>query len=173
MVLATTCGSQFFSQIFTDSRLNKITYLLFILKSKQNGIFQGIFLTETLQDFFDNRKLVMQDYQKSRKFSVLPWYPYNSKYIVKKLLQAVQEKLCSSHFTAIPPSRLHRCKLSTQCECTVTPFFVQQIAAEWWRGRGGKLKRILGKNTIFKEHPAVYSIANFQLLTIHILQMRP
>ena len=31
--------------------------------------------------------------------------------------------------------------------------FVQPIAAECWRGRGGKLSRILGKNTIFTEHP--------------------
>ena len=31
--------------------------------------------------------------------------------------------------------------------------FVQPIAAECWRGRGGKLLRILGKNTIFHEHP--------------------
>ena len=53
-----------------------------------------------------------------------------------------------------PLPRLHRCKrpskLSTQCECTVTPigcFFVQPIAAECWRGRGGKLLRILGKKT--------------------------
>ena len=33
-------------------------------------------------------------------------------------------------------------------------FFVQPIGAECWRGRGGKLSRILGKkNTIFKKHP--------------------
>ena len=32
-------------------------------------------------------------------------------------------------------------------------FFVQLIAAECWQGRGGKLTRILGKNTIINEHP--------------------
>ena len=31
--------------------------------------------------------------------------------------------------------------------------FVPPIAAECWRGRGGKLSTILGKNTIFNEHP--------------------
>ena len=54
-----------------------------------------------------------------------------------------------------PLPRLHRCKrpskLSTQCECTVSPigwpFFVQPIAAKCWRGRGGKLSRFLGKRT--------------------------
>ena len=30
---------------------------------------------------------------------------------------------------------------------------VQPIAAECWRGRGGKLSRILGNNTIFNEQP--------------------
>ena len=63
------------------------------------------------------------------------------------LVQGVQEKFVQ------PLPRLHRCKrptkLSTLCECTVTPigwyFFVQPIAAECWRGRGGKLSRILGK----------------------------
>ena len=32
-------------------------------------------------------------------------------------------------------------------------FFEQPIAAEGWRGRGDKFSRILGKNTIFDEHP--------------------
>ena len=32
-------------------------------------------------------------------------------------------------------------------------FFLQPIAAECWRERGGKLSRILEKNTIFNEHP--------------------
>ena len=53
-----------------------------------------------------------------------------------------------------PLPRLHHCKrlskLSTQCECTVTPigllFFVQPIAAKCcWRGWGGKHSSILGK----------------------------
>ena len=30
---------------------------------------------------------------------------------------------------------------------------MQPIAAECWRERDGKLSRILGKNTIFNEHP--------------------
>ena len=60
-------------------------------------------------------------------------------------------------------------KLSTQYECRVTPigrqFFVQPIAAECLRGRSGKLSRILGKNTIFNEHPVFKSpffIKSFQ-----------
>jgi len=69
-------------------------------------------------------------------------------------------------FTATPPSRLHRCKrpskLSTLCKCTVIPigwlFYVQPIAAECWRGRTGRLSRILGKNTIFNEHPVVFFV---------------
>ena len=68
-------------------------------------------------------------------------------------VQRVQEKLCFLHNSLQPLPCLHRCKrslkLSTQCECTVTPigwnFFVQPIAVECWRGRGGKLSRILGK----------------------------
>ena len=46
--------SRIFFQIFADSKWNKITYLLFIVKSKQNRKFSGNFLTETFQDFFDN-----------------------------------------------------------------------------------------------------------------------
>ena len=33
--------------------------------------------------------------------------------------------------------------------------FVQPIAAESWRRRGGKLSSVLGKNTIFNEHPVL------------------
>ena len=71
-------------------------------------------------------------------------------------------KIVFFHNSLQPLPRLHRCKrpskFSTQCDCTVTHpigwnFFVQPIAAECWRGRGGKLLRILGKNTIFNEHP--------------------
>ena len=62
-------------------------------------------------------------------------------------------KIVLFHNLLQPLPRLHRCrrpsKLSTQCECTVSPigwyFFVQPIAADCWRGRGGKLLRILGK----------------------------
>ena len=69
-------------------------------------------------------------------------------------------KIVFFHNLLQPLPRLHRCKrpwkLSTQCECTVTPigwwFFVQPIVAEYWRGRGGKLSRIM-ENTIFNEHP--------------------
>ena len=65
-----------------------------------------------------------------------------------------------------PLPRIHRCKnpsmLSIQCDCKVNPFgwyfFVQPIAAECWRGRGGKLSRILGKNTIFNEHPVLQQL---------------
>ena len=61
-------------------------------------------------------------------------------------------KIVFFHNSLQPLPRLHRCKssskLSTQSKCTVTPidwqFFVQPIAVECWRGRGGKLSRILG-----------------------------
>ena len=67
---------------------------------------------------------------------------------ISKYIQDVQEKnFIFSQFAATPPCP-HRCtrpsKLLMQCECTVT-FFVQPIAAECWRGRAGKLSRILEK----------------------------
>ena len=84
--------------------------------------------------------------------------------------QGVQE-IAFFHNSLQPLPRLHCCKrplkLSTQCECTVTPigwqFFVQPIAAECWRGKSGKLSRILGKDTIFNEHPvsAIYMAGNY------------
>ena len=46
------------------------------------------------------------------------------------MLQGVQEKLCVFWLV-----------------------FCCTIAAECWRGRGGKFSRILEKNTIFYEHP--------------------
>ena len=70
----------------------------------------------------------------------------------KLFIYRVFRKNCVfSQFTASPP--LYRCKrpskLSTQCECSVTPIgwslIVQPIAAECWRGRGGKLSRVLCK----------------------------
>ena len=59
------------------------------------------------------------------------------------------------------PSPTYRCKrfskLSTQCECTVTPIgwpiSVTPIAAECLYGR--EIMKILGKNTIFPEHPVL------------------
>ena len=64
-------------------------------------------------------------------------------------------KILFFHNSLQPLPRLHRCKrplkLSTQCDCTVTTIgwklFVQPIAAACWRGRGGKLSRILEKKT--------------------------
>ena len=61
-------------------------------------------------------------------------------------------KIVFFHNSLQPLPRLHRCKssskFSTESECTVTPigwqFFVQPIAVECWRGKGGKLSRILG-----------------------------
>ena len=80
---------------------------------------------------------------------------------VSVLYTGCSGKIVFFHNSLQPIPRLHCCKrplkLSAQCECTVTPigwyFFVQPIAAECWRGRGGKLSRILGKNTILNEHP--------------------
>ena len=48
-------------------------------------------------------------------------------------------------------------KASVQSLLLAGNFFVQPIAAECWRGRGGKLSRILGKNAIFNEHPVYQS----------------
>ena len=46
-------------------------------------------------------------------------------YIIMNHIQGVQEKLCFFTIHCNPVPRLHRCKrpskLSTQCECTVTP----------------------------------------------------
>ena len=61
--------------------------------------------------------------------------------------------MCFSQNSLQPLPRLQCCKrpskLSTQCECTITPigwlFFVQPIAAECLRGRGGKLSRMFEK----------------------------
>ena len=79
------------------------------------------------------------------------------KKIIYVYIQGVQEKLYFFTINFNPFLAYIAVKLSTQCECTVTPigcsFIVQPIAAECWRGRGGKLSRILGKNTIFNEHP--------------------
>ena len=85
-------------------------------------------------------------------------------YDISGEIQGVQEK-CVFHNSLQPlPSGL-----STQCECTVTPigwyFFVQPIAAECWRGRGGKLSRVLGKNTIFNEHPVLHTHLQTAILT--------
>ena len=63
---------------------------------------------------FDHRMI----YYKDIWFLDLPWHS-------KVHLQGVQEKLCFFHNSLQPFPRLHRCKrpskLSTQCECTVTP----------------------------------------------------
>ena len=83
----------------------------------------------------------------------IPRHPVN--------IEGFPEKIVNFHNSLHPLPRLHGCKrpskISTQCECTVTPIgcycFVQPIAAECWRGRGGKLSRILGKNKIFPKHP--------------------
>ena len=61
------------------------------------------------------------------------------------------KRMC--HNSRQPLPRLYRCtkpsKLSTQCECTGTSigwyFLEQPMAAECWRGRGGKLPRIFVK----------------------------
>ena len=75
---------------------------------------------------------------------------YNS--VIGFHIQGVQEKLCFSQFTAIPPSptlleetfkALNAMRVYSHSYWLV--FYVQPIAAECWRGRGGKLSRILGK----------------------------
>ena len=78
----------------------------------------------------------------------------------------VFRKNCGFFYNSLQPlPRLHRCKrpskLSTQSECTVAPigwsFSLQPIGTERWRRRGGKLSKILEKNTIFDELPVFIS----------------
>ena len=72
-------------------------------------------------------------------------------------------KKCVLHNSLQPLPRLHFCKrpsnLSMQCECTVTPigwqFFVQPIAAECWRERGGKFWR--KHNIYWSLRPIIFS----------------
>ena len=75
-------------------------------------------------------------------------------------IKGVQEKLCS--FTIhCNPSLAYIVVRDLQCfqriasveSLLLAAFFVQPIAAECWRGRAGKLSRILEKKTIFNEHP--------------------
>ena len=60
-------------------------------------------------------------------------------------------KLCFFLYSLQLLLRLHRCKRSSQRNANVQSlllagyFFLQPIAADCWRGRGGKLSRILGK----------------------------
>ena len=77
----------------------------------------------------------------------------------------VFRKKCVFHYPLEPIVRLHiSCqrfsKLSTQRESTVVhigwpnwPISIRPIAAQCLRGRGGKLMKILGKNTIFPKYP--------------------
>merc|ERR1711860_278717 len=90
----------------------------------------------------------------------------------KKIYTGCSGNIVFFHNSLQPLPRLHRCKrpskLSAQCECTVSligwTFFVQPIGAECWRGRGGKPSRILGKNTIFNEHPVYCTFPQVRLL---------
>ena len=72
--------------------------------------------------------------------------------LISKYVQGVQEKLyfftinCNPSLAYIAVRYLQ----SSQCECIQSLliagiFFVQPIATECWRARGGKLLRILGK----------------------------
>ena len=64
------------------------------------------------------------------------------------------------HNSLQPLPRLHRCKrpsnsqrnVSVQSPVMAGNVFVQPIAAECWRGRGGKLSRILGIKHNVNEH---------------------
>ena len=70
-------------------------------------------------------------------------------------VQGVQEKLCfftincnpSLAYNALRDLQSCQRNASVQSLLLTVNFFVQPIAAECWRGRGGKLKRILGKQT--------------------------
>ena len=74
-------------------------------------------------------------------------------------VQGVQEKLCFFTIHCVPSLAYIavRGSQSSQRNASVQSYwliiFVQTIAVECWRGRGGKLSRIFGKNTIFDEHP--------------------
>ena len=92
----------------------------------------------------------------------------------------LRKKCQFSLSTATHPSPTYRCrrfsKLSTQCECTVTPIdctiYVQPIAAQWCWGRGGKIMiRILAKknlSTIYQNSSSYIYISRIANLS-HIL----
>ena len=72
-------------------------------------------------------------------------------------LQGVQEKLCFFTIHCNPSIAYIAVRdFQSSQRNTVTPigwdFFVKSIAAQCWRGRGGKLREFLEKNTIFNEH---------------------
>ena len=67
----------------------------------------------------------------------------------EKQIQALQEKLC--FFT------IH---------CNPSLAYIA-VRDEFWRGRGSKLSRILGKNTIFNEHPVNWVIVRSDLTSMN------
>ena len=63
-------------------------------------------------------------------------------------------------YIAIRDLQISQRNASVQPLLVAGNFFVQPIAAEFWRGRDGKLSRILEKNNpIFNEHPVSVRIA--------------
>ena len=65
------------------------------------------------------------------------------------------------------------------------PFFVQPIEAKCWRRRSSKIQKILGKKTIFSEHPVylcvltlfndyyclpVFIFSKFRQIPLHALE---
>ena len=72
-----------------------------------------------------------------------------------RVVEGVQEKLCfftihcnpSLAYIAVRDLQSSQRNASVQSLLLAVNFFLQPIAAECWRGRGGKLSRILGIKT--------------------------
>ena len=80
---------------------------------------------------------------------------------IKGQVKCVQEKLCffpikcnpSLAYIAVRDLQSSQFNASVQSLLWAGSLLLQPIAAECWRGRGGKLSRILRNKAIFNEHP--------------------
>ena len=72
--------------------------------------------------------------------------------ICSRVLQGVQEKLC--FFTIHCNHSLAYIAVRDLQSSQRNVYHHPYLLIECWRGRGGKIARILEKNTIFYEHPA-------------------
>ena len=90
-------------------------------------------------------------------------------------VQGVQEKMCFFIIHCNPS--LAYIAETFKCECTVTPigrqFFIQPIAAVCWRGRGGKLLRILEKKQYSMNTLYVLRVSSTLLCVTHVPPVTP
>ena len=119
----------------TNGRTDKEIYVEVAVLLKCNTIHHLSNIARNTNDItkcFDRRyALVYRVFRKNCAFLTIYCNP-SLAYIVVRDLQSYQHMQVYSHSHWLV-------------------IFVQPIAAEFWRG--GKLSRILGKNTIFNEHP--------------------